>query len=88
MNEDIDALLGALSSDGGRKNEALIREFFKTPDGRRASELIGSLSTDEIKKLIGSAPKDALFEVLNSPERLKAVLNDPSAVEKLKRRLK
>ncbi|MBQ3378993.1 MAG: hypothetical protein IJG50_03905 [Clostridia bacterium] len=77
-----------LSHDEKQKSEELIRAFLKTPDGRKASEAIGRMTKEEINRLINSAPAEELSRLLADSEKLRAALNDPKALEKLKSRLK
>jgi hypothetical protein len=77
-----------LSPEERKKSEDMIRAFLKTPEGRRAAEVIGGLSEEEMRRIVGSVPSEAVAAVLADPSRLKSALSDPAAAEKLRRMMK
>ena len=76
-----------LSPEERKKSEDMIRAFLKTP-GRRAAKVIGGLSEEEMRRIVGSVPSEAVAAVLADPSRLKSALSDPAAAEKLRRMMK
>ena len=88
MSDNLDIILKALSSGDRQKNEAMIKNFLSTPDGKQIAEALNSMTTDDLTKLIDSAPKGKLKNVLSDSNKLQNILNDPTAMDKIKKKLR
>lgn len=88
MSDNLDMILNALSSGDRQKNEAIIKAFLATPDGKQIAGALSNMTSDDLANLIDSAPKNKLKNILSDSQKLQNILNDPKAMEKIKRKLR
>ena len=87
MNNELDKIIAALKGGDKAKNEELIRSFLTTPAGKQIADSLKNMSGQDIERLISSAPQGIVRDMLSEPEKLRDVLNDPAALDKIKRKL-